>query len=33
VYRTPGSYAAYVGVVDKDGGSARSAPIAVTVTP
>lgn len=33
VYRKPGTFAAYVGVVDKDGGSGRSAPIAVTVTP
>lgn len=33
VYPRPGSYQAYVSVVDKDGGSGRSAGIAVTVTP
>jgi probable HAF family extracellular repeat protein len=32
-YARPGSYQPYVAVVDKDGGSGRSASIAVTVTP
>jgi probable HAF family extracellular repeat protein len=32
-YARPGSYQPYVAVVDKDGGSGRSAAITVTVTP